>query len=771
MKVTESLKLLILLLLVLSGVIFSCSKPEPFDYANPFDTLNPETNGDPFELEAFVDGGSVFLSWRAVHLSTVAEYVLYKNTNETDYTVIVSTADTVFIDTDIKNGYRYSYKVAAVDSSGNEVDISGLASVVVNTDPAFTINGGDEYTSSRQVTLSITAHSATYMIVGNNSGFLGSTWQEFSNSKAWTLEAGGGTKTVYIQVRYSNDSLSAVMSDYILPQPMNPILEINGGSSYTNNVNAVLNLSAEGTNLRVRVSEDSTFTGISWEDYTITKDFTFSSGEGTKTVYVHFINDFEILSEIVSAEIIVDQTSPSHGINSLPDTVFVSPYTISGTAYDSLSGLNSVEISLNNGITFFPCQGAGTWSYSWQNITRGWYYIVLKTTDNTGNVYISQTPLAVYALPVSPVLTTISVSPESIPADGSSVATVKLIPKDYNGNTLGEGLEVTFIVSLGTVLDTVKYSDSDRSYTQQLRSSTVQGKAEVTAEINGLEINNKAEIEFTFFFESEMVFVPEGSFSMGDYFSEGYAHELPVHTVYTGAFYIGKYEVKNEEYKKFIDDGGYTNSLYWSNGGYGDYGSEPYYWNDDTYHGGGVLGNDEFPVVGVSWYEAMAFCAWLSEKSGYTYRLPTEAEWEKAARGTDQRRYPWGGLSVNWQNDINGSYANFENSGDPYDNGLTPVGYFNGTVQGSFPTSDNSSFYDVYDMAGNVFEWCLDWYDSNYYENSQETNPAGPDTGILKVYRGGAWDSASGLFLRSVGRNYGNPGGRYNNVGFRIVRE
>lgn len=206
--------------------------------------------------------------------------------------------------------------------------------------------------------------------------------------------------------------------------------------------------------------------------------------------------------------------------------------------------------------------------------------------------------------------------------------------------------------------------------------------------------------------------VPAGKFSMGDNYNEGNSRERPVRTVYLDAYYIGEYEITNEEYQKFIDDSGYENEEYWSYGGFGRF-SEPLYWNDDTYNGGGLPGNEHFPVVGVSWYEAQAYCSWLSAKTGSVYRLPTDAEWEKAARGGDyldgddsaqvpnpilQRRYPWG-------QDIDGSYANYLDSGDPYDNGLTPVGYYDGSVHGDFATHDNASPYGAYDMAGNVYEW------------------------------------------------------------------
>ena len=151
----------------------------------------------------------------------------------------------------------------------------------------------------------------------------------------------------------------------------------------------------------------------------------------------------------------------------------------------------------------------------------------------------------------------------------------------------------------------------------------------------------------------DFLLIPSGELQMGDNFNEGAPHEKPVHNVYLDAYFIGKYQVTNGEYKRFIDDNGYTSEKYWSAGGFGNCGDLPLYWDNDTYRGGGISGNERFPVIGVSWYEANAYCKWLSSKTGKNYRLPTEAEWEKAARGTDQRRYPW-------VDSLDGSYANYD---------------------------------------------------------------------------------------------------------------
>ncbi len=258
----------------------------------------------------------------------------------------------------------------------------------------------------------------------------------------------------------------------------------------------------------------------------------------------------------------------------------------------------------------------------------------------------------------------------------------------------------------------------------------------------------------------DYVLVPAGEFEMGEG-EVGMTWSAPVHTVHLDSFYIGKYEVTNEEYKKFIDDEGYTNESYWSAGGFGKFKDMPSLWPIDSYHGGGVPGFENFPVDGVSWYESMAYCAWLTAKTGKVFRLPTEAEWEKAARGTDLRSYPWG-------DNIDSTYSNYSRSSDPYVSS-TPVGYYDGSTQDGFVTHDNSSLYGAYDMSGNVYEWCSDWLDA-YSADSQNSNPTGPDTGKYKVFRGGGWMNEKSHASTYI-RNYDKPEIREPSTGFRCVRE
>lgn len=218
---------------------------------------------------------------------------------------------------------------------------------------------------------------------------------------------------------------------------------------------------------------------------------------------------------------------------------------------------------------------------------------------------------------------------------------------------------------------------------------------------------------------SILIEIPAGSFTMG---SNDYDNEKPVHTVYLDKYYIGKYEVTVGQFKKFCNATGKTMP-------------EQPSWNN----------RDDHPVVNVSWNDAKAYCDWAG------LRLPTEAEWEKAARGTDGRTYPWGNA---WDN----TKCNSRENGDRYSN-TSPVG--------SFPSG--VSPYGCYDMAGNVWEWCNDWYDKNYYGSSPSSNPTGPSSGDLRVLRGGGWYNGADL-CRSADRFRDFPDIRYYYVGFRVAR-
>jgi sulfatase modifying factor 1 len=259
----------------------------------------------------------------------------------------------------------------------------------------------------------------------------------------------------------------------------------------------------------------------------------------------------------------------------------------------------------------------------------------------------------------------------------------------------------------------------------------------------------------------DFLYVPAGPFKMGDNFGDGLPREKPVHTVDVDAFYIGKFEVTNAEWKAFRDSPDYDDASLWPGNRVMPKTQIPY-WIQANNHGGGTPGTENYPVLGVNWDGATAYCNWISKQTGKKYRLPTEAEWEKAARGTDQRRYPWG-------NTIDHSYANFVGA-QAFDTGMI-VGTYDGKMHGTLQTHDGSSPYGAADMAGNVMEWCSDWYSSNYYAVSPVKNPKGPATGAYKVLRGGTFFEEP-FDLRTYARSAAWPSLQsHRMIGFRPVRE
>ncbi|MBU0639004.1 MAG: SUMF1/EgtB/PvdO family nonheme iron enzyme [Planctomycetes bacterium] len=316
-----------------------------------------------------------------------------------------------------------------------------------------------------------------------------------------------------------------------------------------------------------------------------------------------------------------------------------------------------------------------------------------------------------------------------------------------------------------------------------------------------------------------MVFVPGGEFEMGDSFGEGYSDELPVHDVYLDAYYIDTYEVTNQQYADALnwawDQGGL---IHVSSGVVYQYGGTAYGYCDTTASSSYSRivwdGNtftvtpdkEDHPMVRVSWYGSVAYCNWRSAMEGKPlcydlstwtcnfgsgYRLPTEAEWEKAARGnTPGHRFPWSDQDTiqharcNYYSSSSYSYDTSPTRGyhplwgvSPYPY-TSPVGFFTGALQykadwgwpgspTSYQTANGVNGYGLYDMAGNVWEWCHDWYSSSYYSGSPGSNPTGPGSGTYRVLRGGSWNNYA-TYCRVATRSYNPPGGRYS-LGFRCA--
>jgi serine/threonine-protein kinase len=248
--------------------------------------------------------------------------------------------------------------------------------------------------------------------------------------------------------------------------------------------------------------------------------------------------------------------------------------------------------------------------------------------------------------------------------------------------------------------------------------------------------------------EMVLVFVPEGVFPMGaaDQDQQAEVFEKPEHIVFLDSFWIDRIEVTNAMFSRFVNATGYVTEAetgagwIWNGSDWEKTASAD--WRHPRGEGSSIQGKENFPVVQVTWDDAEAYCQWAGR------RLPTEAEWEKAARGSDGRSYPWGSEAPNTQ------LLNYnDHIGDT-------------TSAGSYPRA--ASPYGALDMAGNVWEWVDDWYDPEYYGNSPPENPPGPGSGVDRVMRGGSWHYNDPL-IRTTYRGHIYPDYAGDSLGFRCA--
>jgi formylglycine-generating enzyme len=223
----------------------------------------------------------------------------------------------------------------------------------------------------------------------------------------------------------------------------------------------------------------------------------------------------------------------------------------------------------------------------------------------------------------------------------------------------------------------------------------------------------------------ELVHIPEGSFLMGS--DVGREDERPVHRVWVSGFALGKYPVTNREYACFLRAAGHD---------------LPKSWNDPRFN------HPHQPVVSVSWFDATTYCQWLSEVCGTPYRLPTEAEWERAARGgVEGQQYPWGDELPDW---------------------MIPYGRGDAVEQPDLVGQDPPNGYGLHNMGDLVHVWCGDWYAADYYRGSTPNDPQGPATGVRRASRGGAWRHRMKV-TRCAARSSLPPNRVFTDYGFRVA--
>ena len=253
------------------------------------------------------------------------------------------------------------------------------------------------------------------------------------------------------------------------------------------------------------------------------------------------------------------------------------------------------------------------------------------------------------------------------------------------------------------------------------------------------QTEGEAEVAHEF---GSMILIPAGEFTMGD--NNGHRNERPEHEVTLDAYYIDRFEVTMSEFQKYLDENLKI--------------EPPPLWDDGLAVGEAA----DRPAVGVTWESANNYCAWVGK------RLPTEAEWEKAARGTDGRRFPWGHMQpfvdiARYNHGITG-WVSYTLTLASVRSGVKGMSVRHGLKTGG------KSPYGLYHMSGNAAEWVADWYDRYYYEDSPDKNPKGPETGEHKVLRGGSWEDEPRR-IQVTARAKAEPKFSDLTIGFRCAKD
>ena len=519
------------------------------------------------------------------------------------------------------------------------------------------------------------------------------------------------------------------------------VIDINDGQQYSKSREVNLNLVAPRAQEMI-LSNKADLSDGQWEPVQSYKRWNLTGKDGIQSVYLRVRYPDSTLSRVVKDEIILSSTPPALKFQVIPD---------SGIAGETVFSFDATESSHQFDVLLrWDWDGDGQFDTEWSDEKQvmnqyrfggGKKQVGLEIKDKSGWLVSASQEITVYSRPYpdfsydqdfeNPLKITLDASNSGDYEDGNNL----LFRWDLNADSLWDtdwSMEKTnthTFDAFNEILVTVEAKDS-------------QG---ITNKFTSIVVNN--------FYD--MLYVPAGNFIMGH--NEFDIDERPAHEVYLDGFWIDKYPVTNAKYtnflneyvkkypgqesdiSRFIDLTGGTSQIEWVAGIYSV-----------------INGFENFPVVNVTWIGANAYCQF------YDKRLPTEAEWEKAARGTDERIYAWG-------DSVDSFHANYWSSGDPFEDNTTPVGFYNGRNYNGFQTRDSKSYYGVYDMGGNIKEWISDWYLRNYYSQSPKTNPRGPRTGEKRVVRGGGF-----LFhadqLRATFRYAMPPEKSANFIGFRCAK-
>ncbi|PID26761.1 MAG: hypothetical protein CR982_08520 [Candidatus Cloacimonadota bacterium] len=497
------------------------------------------------------------------------------------------------------------------------------------------------------------------------------------------------------------------------------------------------------------------------------------SNEKTATYTYNSIGIYMAKLEVKDSGNLTSEKVKEVAINEIPNTPPVAEFTISPengtveTEFTFDASLSSdQEDSIENLMVRWDFDGDNQFDTEWSNEKTathtysavGIYTAKLEVKDSGELISEKVKEVVVDEIPNTPPVAEFTISPEngtveteftfdaSLSSDEEDSIENLMVRWDFDGDNQfdtewsNEKIATHTYNAIGTYMPKLEVKDSGDLISEKVKEIVVSSKI-------------------------EMVSIPAGSFIMGNSksFSEGDQDELPTHEVTINTFNMSKHEITNAQYCEFLNEIGSTQGNY-----QGETVTLIYleFEKCRIEENNGIFvpeaGYENHPVVKVSWYGANAYCEW---KGG---RLPTEAEWEYAARGgVDDRRFPLGEtISLGTNGDEQASYHAYP-SGYPYDVNPTE-GYYQGIEEATEVGSFNPNGYGLYDMAGNVYEWCNDWYEPDYYSNSPSDNPTGPSFGTHRVLRGGSWFYYA-KFCRNSSRNCFQPFKGSNHCGFRLV--
>ncbi len=719
-------------ILILLGCFISCSHetPESPEQDNPFDANNPETHGDPYNLRSETVENGIRLSWDAVDWQSLKGYSIYRQIDDGEFTRVeqVNSTTLTYTDRNISNCHRYEYYVVAYNDIW-EGDRTNVSTVVEYSDPILIIEGDTiTHTPTRDVSLTIQAFRAENMRICNSSDFSGSVWEPFAMTNDWQLKTGEGTKPVYLQLVYPNGDTSEVVNDSIEPQYLALKISINNNSTHTPTRHVQLEIDANG-GIQMQVSNQPIQGNEQWREFAEIVEWDLATGEGTKNVYVNLRNDFLIETE-ASDQIEPQALTRSIIINS--DSTYTNhrDITISHQTTGALQIILS-NVPDSSGAHWQDCAVELDWNLTtgdgWKHVYawfRNDFFTSIVVSDSIGiDTHVEITAFnwtSTRENPLKPntrVTFTLQTENDAFGPETNGKALVTVdgwedieISGQDNGSYNGIYTITTKTPQVSNSRVTISLIDRAGNEVSEEAEKRLTAEWRPGGTERTFPLGNSDE-------SIVMCWVPEGTFRMGSpnneqdrRDNEGPEHEV----IISDGFWLGKYELTVEQWESVM--------------GYNPSGGEGIY-----------------PVTNISWDEIQEF---ELELNG-AFRLPSESEWEYACRAGTQTRFYWGDDPD--LNDI-GDYAIYDTLN------LAHVG------------TKQPNTWNLYDMSGNISEWCEDWYHRDYIDTPTEGSAWVMPSGTSRIRRGGFWsDTASSC--RSAARMSMVPSARFRYLGFRLAKD